>query len=126
VNAATILVILGISVKLWIKYLTNITKNLPDAVSSIKAAFCLIVLVMTTADLDAAQAQSETLGIVIEWPNEGETLYAGPSSLLYKIPVKGRVHSNVFNNDEIEVQLKIFKGTISIGSLVTTPNPDGY
>lgn len=125
-NDATIRLILGISVKLWINALQRTTKNLLGTVSSIKAALCLIVLVFTTAAFHPAYAQSDMIAIVIEWPNEGETLYAGPSSLLYKIPVKGRVQSSVFNYDELEVQLEIFKEAVSIGSWVTTPNPDGY
>jgi hypothetical protein len=73
-----------------------------------------------------AQAQDGGLSIVIEWPNEGETLYAGPTSLLYKVPIKGRVSSDQYEADEIVVELVVSRGGTQIGTLTTTPDEDGY
>jgi len=70
-------------------------------------------------------AQAGLLEVVLEWPNEGETLYAGPSSLLYKVPIKGWITTQAFNPGEIEVSLNVLKGAESIGSLNAFPNADG-
>lgn len=82
-------------------------------------ALLLLLTVKTTA------AQSGSLAVELEWPNEGETLYAGPSSLLYKIPIKGWITTSAFNPADIIVRLEVFEDSESIGSLETTLDADG-
>jgi hypothetical protein len=55
---------------------------------SIVAAWFLGCMLAITLPF-AGHAQSEDLTIGLILPNEGETFYAGPSSLLYMIPIRG-------------------------------------
>ncbi|MFW5942655.1 MAG: carboxypeptidase-like regulatory domain-containing protein [Chloroflexota bacterium] len=55
-----------------------------------------------------AHGQEDTTPeISIEWPNEGETLYAGPTSLLYSVPIKGRVSGVADDDFPLTVELEI-------------------
>lgn len=86
----------------------------------------LIALLGAMSWASAADAQDSGLSIVIEWPNEGETLYAGPTSLLYKAPIKGRVSSDDYAAEEITVGLVILKDESAIGVSTTSPDEEGY
>lgn len=72
-----------------------------------------------------AAAQGRAPRLWLEWPNEGETLYAGPTSLLYKVPVKGFVSSDSYPSEDIEVSLEVLKSEATLGRLVKTPDADG-
>lgn len=86
----------------------------------------LSMLLLVCLPLYAVNAsEGDGLHVIIEWPNEGETLYAGPTSLLYKVPIKGRVESDEYNPTELTVQLEVFRGGQSIGALTHTPDKDG-
>jgi hypothetical protein len=55
------------------------------------------------------KAQDQKLEVVIGLPNEGESFYAGPSSLLYNIPVYGWVKGYDSNPSEISLLLEIIQ-----------------
>ncbi|HSM55641.1 MAG TPA: carboxypeptidase regulatory-like domain-containing protein [Candidatus Sulfomarinibacteraceae bacterium] len=77
-----------------------------------------VLLLWLAPTVAHAQDGDSALSVMIEWPNEGETFYAGPSSLLYKVPIKGRVESETHEPDEIAVQLDVFHGDELIGTLL--------
>lgn len=54
--------------------------------------------------------------VIIEWPNEGETLYAGPSSLQYSVPLKGRIAGLADAGGEITVELRLLREGQLLGS----------
>lgn len=93
--------------------------------SKYRLLLALSLLLAIAIMAGAAQAQEDALDVTIEWPNEGETLYAGPESLLFKVPIKGWVTSRDFAANEIELRLDIYKNDAKIGSLTTTPRADG-
>jgi len=72
---------------------------------------------------DSVWAQEGTFKIVIATPAEGETFYAGASSLLYNVPVTGWIISP--DPETVDVQLVLFRDSEQIGSLVTKPHLDG-
>ncbi len=84
----------------------------------------LALLFFTT--VKPTNGQSDFLEVHLEWPNEGETLYAGPSSLLYKVPIKGWINTIAFSEEDIVVTLDIYKGSTPVGSLQTIPDSDGH
>ena len=86
---------------------------------------CMVLVLLLLLTVHITNAQSNILEVELEWPNEGETLYAGPSSLLYQVPIKGWITSPTFNPGEIEVTLDVFKGAAAIGRLKTIPDADG-
>ncbi|MFW6069884.1 MAG: carboxypeptidase-like regulatory domain-containing protein [bacterium] len=87
-------------------------------------AFGVLLLLLLPA-VAFAQEDDSDLSVVIEWPNEGETFYAGPSSLLYKVPIKGSVESEMYEPDEIAVQLDVYHGEELIGTLLHDLDEDG-
>lgn len=80
------------------------------------ATLFLILLILVLGPAPAS-AQSDALVVEIQWPNQGETVYGGPSSLLYKIPIKGQISSDVFDLRGVDVQLELYKNDIPLGSL---------
>lgn len=86
----------------------------------------IFLLLLSLAAVDLAGAEEDGPVVRITWPNEGETLYAGPTSLLYKVPVKGRIEGITEDPASVEVRLDVFRGEEQIGpSLRTTPASDG-
>ncbi len=71
------------------------------------------------------RAQEETLTIQLAWPAEGETLYAGPSSLLYSVHVNGWVQGIDLEQQDVEVVLEILQGEGFVEEISTTPGRDG-
>jgi len=71
-----------------------------------------------------ATADSGSLTVVITRPAEGETYYAGPSSLVYNIPVSGWVTRGRVPT-EATVRLEVFQGTRLAGVLTDTVSADG-
>jgi hypothetical protein len=70
----------------------------------------LILFTLGISETSSVNAQTQDLIVAIDRPGEGEHLYAGPSSLLYSIPIAGWVHSSDFSHDEINLKLEIFQG----------------
>jgi len=87
------------------------------------ALICLALVLLNA--VHTVQAQAELLTVELEWPNEGETLYAGPTSLLYKIPIKGLVTTQAFSPTDIEVALTVFEGSEIIGNLKSVADANG-
>lgn len=85
----------------------------------------LTISALVAGSVGVASAQDGALRLWLEWPNEGETLYAGPTSLLYKVPIKGRVVSDEYEANQIQVRLEVFKGAAAIGRLTQLPEADG-
>jgi len=84
----------------------------------------LLVLTFSGHSLPAA-AQNSSLTVHLEWPNEGETFYAGPTSLLYSIPIKGRVEAPGFDPATISVYLELLQDGELTGELISALQPDG-
>lgn len=91
-----------------------------------QAVWTVITLSILALCLSPAIAQSEDeLTVVIHWPNHGETVYGGPSSLLYKIPIKGEVTGSGYDLADVDVRLELFKDDRPFGSLVHRGEADG-
>lgn len=58
-------------------------------------------------------------------PSEGETFYAGPSSLLYNIPIHGWVKSSLYSPEEIKVILEIYQDSILVATQEKYADADG-
>lgn len=86
---------------------------------------CLLGLVLVVLGVYPVEAQDGEPTLVIEWPNEGETFYAGPTSLLYTIPIKGWVQGLEAGMDLVEVRLEIMQGATAAATLVEALRPDG-
>lgn len=84
----------------------------------------LALLVATTAALTPASAQSGEFVILLESPAPGETLYAGPSSLLYTIEVRGWVLGSP-DPSLVSVKLEVIQGDAIVEELTTSPEQDG-
>ncbi len=88
--------------------------------------FILIVgWIMSIAGISTVQAQGEEFKIGLTLPNEGETFYAGPSSLLYNIPIEGWVESESFSPTQIMVEIAIYQDTSLVTHLTISPDSDG-
>ena len=57
------------------------------------------------------QESEKVILISLAQPGEGETFYAGPSSLLYNIPIQGWVESDLYHSEEVKVILEIFQNS---------------
>jgi len=62
-----------------------------------------------------AAQDSEPVEVIIEWPNEGETLYAGPSSLEYSVPLKGRIAGLSSEQAGLTVELTVLQDGQVVG-----------
>jgi len=69
-------------------------------------------------------AQESTFAVSIVSPAEGETLYAGPTTLLYTIDVRGWV-IGATDPAQVSVQLEVFKDDMLEFSMLDSPGPDG-
>jgi len=73
----------------------------------------LLLYLISATFLPAARSlpeQSEKEIIInLVRPSEGETFYAGPSSLLYNIPIHGWVKSSLYAPEEIKVILEVYQ-----------------
>jgi hypothetical protein len=72
--------------------------------------FTLILLIFFIKGSSPVAAQTEDLIVSIDRPGEGEHIYAGPSSLLYSIPIAGWVYSADYSYSEINLTLEIYQG----------------
>lgn len=84
------------------------------------AVLCLICLLGRPV-----WAQSDTPTVSIDWPNEAERLYAGPSSMLYKVPVKGRVTGFGPSAEGLSLRLDVIQGGQVINSLTSRLDSEG-
>ncbi|MEZ4641566.1 MAG: carboxypeptidase-like regulatory domain-containing protein [Chloroflexota bacterium] len=85
---------------------------------------CLLTAVINGRILPTA-AQDDPFAIHLEWPNEGETFYAGPTSLLYSIPIKGWVDAAGHDPAAITLYLDIVQGDAVVDELTGLVQPDG-
>ncbi|MEJ2013353.1 MAG: hypothetical protein P8X64_14150 [Anaerolineales bacterium] len=72
----------------------------------------------------SASAQDNVFAVSIASPAEGETLYAGPTTLLYTVEVRGWV-TGTDDPADVSLQLEIFKDDVLQSRLITSPQPDG-
>lgn len=89
---------------------------------------CLCVVLLLGAPggpASAARAQAADLMISLTRPWEGETFYAGPSSLQYNFPVSGWVVSQSHDPRDVEVRLDVIQGQTVVSTLTTQPVADG-
>lgn len=75
--------------------------------------------------VDSARAQARDFTVKITTPAEGETFYAGPTSMLYHIPIAGWVDDPDYTPADVEIQLSILQDGELAGSQTTTPLADG-
>ncbi len=88
-------------------------------------ASLILGCILAVAAASAAQAQSEDLTIHLTHPNEGETFYAGPSSMLYMVPITGSVKSGSFSADQVSVGIAIYQDSSLVLNLAIAPDADG-
>lgn len=74
---------------------------------------------------NSAKSQAQPFDVVIGLPNQGETFYAGPSSLIYNIPVSGWIVGYETDPSKINLVIEIIKGGIVIDKLEGNPFRDG-
>ncbi len=86
---------------------------------------CLLLALAFAGPNLPAMAQTEPLVVHLEWPNEGETFYAGPTSLLYSIPIKGWVETVDVDLAAITVHLELLQGGELAGELTSALQSDG-
>jgi hypothetical protein len=72
---------------------------------------CLMSVVLLPGFIGLPQESEQVVTINLVRPGEGETFYAGPSSLLYNIPIHGWVESDLYRTDEIKVVLAIYQNS---------------
>jgi hypothetical protein len=84
-----------------------------------------ILLLCLSGLFTHVSAQADEPAVIIEWPNEGETLYAGPDSLLHKIPIRGRVVANGYPISDLEIELEVISEGKTDGRMVGTLSEDG-
>lgn len=84
-----------------------------------------ILLLAIVGLVTNVSAQADELEIIIEWPNEGETLYAGPNSLLHKVPVRGRIVAGGYPLSDLEIELEVISEGTTDGKMVGALGDDG-
>ena len=85
----------------------------------------LLSVIFLPGLLRAPQKSEEVITIDLARPGEGETFYAGPSSLLYNIPIHGWVESELYPYEEIKVVLAIYQASELVSNQETYLNSDG-
>jgi hypothetical protein len=84
---------------------------------------CLFPII--SANPTVPQAQLNDFEVVIGLPNEGETFYAGPSSLLYNIPVFGYIFGENLEYDAIDISLMVIQDDTILDYVDGKVNRDG-
>ena len=80
----------------------------------------ILLLIFLCFNFQPVKAQEGNFIVQIVYPGEGETIYAGPSSLLFSIPVSGYVRNSKYDFDKISLSLEVIKDGQLIGSLDET------
>lgn len=86
---------------------------------------CLLLAILLNGRIPSTAAQDDPLAVHLEWPNEGETLYAGPTSLLYSVPIKGWVDDLESDPASVTVRLEVLQADEVVGELTQPLQPDG-
>lgn len=86
------------------------------------AASLAISMALAILGFPAHAAQAPQ--IIISRPSEGETLYAGPSTLIYSIQVTGWI-LGVDDLDGVDLNLEIIRASVVVGRLDAPPSSDG-
>jgi hypothetical protein len=84
----------------------------------------LLLLSLSFSMPVGALAQESTFTVSIVSPAEGETLYAGPTTLLYTVDVRGWV-AGADDPAQVSLQLEVFQDSSLALSLFSNPAPDG-
>lgn len=85
----------------------------------------LVGVTFANGGVGIIHAQAYDFTVKITTPAEGETFYAGPTSMLYHIPIAGWVDNADYNSVEVKIQLSILQDGELAGSQTTTPLADG-
>ncbi len=88
-------------------------------------AGCLIFMVTCAGAFQQTSSLPEPISVTIFRPGEGETIYAGPQTMLYSISVTGIVHMGSSNPAQSELKLEIYSGETEIGSFISYPDGNG-
>lgn len=67
----------------------------------------------------------EPMSVTITRPGEGETIYAGPETMLYSISITGIVHMESSDPAQSELKLEIFFGDTRVGLFTSHPDSNG-
>lgn len=76
----------------------------------------MLSVILLPGIIRAPQQSEKTVAISLARPGEGETFYAGPSTLLYNIPIHGWVESDLYRSEEIKVVLTIFQNSALVST----------
>lgn len=97
----------------------------------------LLSVMLLPGVIRTPQESEKAIIISLVRPGEGETFYAGPSTLLYNIPIHGWVESDLYRSEEIKVVLTIFQNSALVSTheiyadssgeykIYATVNPEG-
>jgi hypothetical protein len=97
----------------------SLMSNWKKTILSILASVCFVLLPAT------AKAESDNLILLLNLPNEGETFYAGPSSLIYNTPIEGWVNSPTHDPSNIKVLIEVIQDSKLIASQEVIPDRNG-
>lgn len=86
----------------------------------------LLLCALEIGSFQVAQAESNVLHIGLIFPSEGESLYAGPTSLLYSVPIRGWVESSSFPPQEIDIEARIIQGEQLLTTKRIRPDQTGF
>ena len=94
--------------------------------SLVQVLFQSLLSVVLLPGMIRAPKESEKVIIInLARPGEGETFYAGPSSLLYNIPIHGWVGSDLYASEEIKVELAIYQNSKLVSTQETRLDENG-
>jgi len=86
----------------------------------------LLLCTLQIGPFQVAQAESNDLHIELIFPSDGESFYAGPTSMLYSIPIRGWVDSSSFPPQEIDVEARIFQNEQLLVTKRVRPDQTGF
>lgn len=96
-----------------------------NGVPRVKPLIGILLLLALLLAARQGQAQSEAVGLVVVRPGEGETIYAGPETMVYSTHVTGWVNVSAGSPDQVELHVEILKGDTLIASQTTNPSAEG-
>jgi hypothetical protein len=89
------------------------------------AVFALAMLLVLSMPTVATVDAQSSFGVVITSPLEGETFYAGPSSLVYSVNITGKVTGIKGDPSVLELRLEVFQGNQLVHTIKKNPAKDG-